>query len=512
MSPQVRTLAELLRLAELGAGLSGEERPEAISLTGLAMDSRLLRPGELFLAVPGRATDGRRFIADAVAAGAAAILVDGAPTGADRARAADVPLFGLPDLDRLAGVLASAWFEHPSRALRVLGVTGTNGKTSCSHHLADMLTRLGERAGLCGTLGNGFPGHLHGTGLTTADAVTLQHSLAWMRDAGAHWVAMEVSSHALDQERVAGTRFAGAMLTNLTRDHLDYHETMEAYGEAKRQLFLAPGLEVAVVNLDDPFAAALPERIPAPVEVLSWSLGNPAASLRVVELDQGTTGSRARIESVWGSGELRTPLLGTFSLSNLLGAVTLLAGTGFPLEEVLAVADVPAVPGRMQAFAHPHGFTLVVDYAHTPDALARALEVLRTHFDRRLICLFGCGGERDRGKRPEMARVAADLADEIWITDDNPRGEDGDAIIAGIVGGLPEGAVHRVERDRRRALEAICERARPGDVVLVAGKGHEDYQDGPEGRVHYSDLETVAALTANAMHGRGRDAAAGGQG
>ncbi|HSG87743.1 MAG TPA: UDP-N-acetylmuramoyl-L-alanyl-D-glutamate--2,6-diaminopimelate ligase [Pseudomonadales bacterium] len=506
MSPLTRSLAELLASADVRT-VEPSPALATVNLAGLAMDSRRLRPGELFLAVPGQTADGRAFIADVAGRGAAAILVDGAVRDEDRAAAGSVPIFAVEELGRLAGLLASAWHDHPSRAMRVLGVTGTNGKTSASHHLADMLGALGERAGVCGTLGNGFPGQLHGTGLTTADAVTLQYSLASLRDAGAGWVAMEVSSHALDQGRVSGVAFAGALFTNLTRDHLDYHGTMDAYGEAKRQLFLAPGLEVAALNRDDAFARSLAERIPAAVELFDFSLDDAAASLRATDIDYGTSGTRAHIESVWGEGDLRTRLLGNFSLSNLLGAVTLLVGLGLPLRDVLAAADVEPVPGRMQSFAHPHGFSVVVDYAHTPDALEQALQVLRKHFDRALICVFGCGGERDAGKRPEMARAAARWADRIIVTDDNPRGEDGDAIVADIVAGMAENTAYAVERDRRRAIEQACSAARAGDVVLIAGKGHEDYQDGAAGRVHYSDLETVARLVANAEQKRGRDAA-----
>lgn len=507
MSPQTRDLGQLFASAGV-APRCGTPSWKAGRVTGLAMDSRRVRPGDLFLAVAGRSVDGRRFIADAVARGAAAVCVDGAVLEADRAAAGGAQLLGVDDLGQQAGPLASAWHHHPSQALRVLAVTGTNGKTSTTHHLADLLTRLGERVGLCGTLGNGLPGALRETGLTTADPVTLQYTLASLRDAGAGWAAMEVSSHALDQHRVTGIHFEGALLTNLTRDHLDYHGSMDAYGEAKRQLFLAPGLDVGVVNRDDDFARRLPERMPTPVRVYDYSLRDAAASLRTTRIDPGTTGVRARIESIWGEGELRTRLLGGFALSNLLGAVTLLAGLGLPLRDLLAAAaDIAPVPGRMQAFAHPHGFTIVVDYAHTPDALEQALRVLRGHFDRGLICVFGCGGERDAGKRPEMAAVAAKFADRVLITDDNPRGEDGDAIVAQIVAGLPAASEYRIERDRRAAIELACAGARPGDVVLIAGKGHEDYQDGAAGRVHYSDLEAVTALVTASETMRGRDSA-----
>jgi len=499
MNALARSLAEVFAQADLSSLAPTDPAVLATPLSGIALDSRRVRGGDLFLAVSGRATDGRRFIGDAVARGASAVLVDGEVDGAVRALAGDVPVAGVDELQRHVGRLAAAWFDHPSRAMRVLGVTGTNGKTSCTHHLAEMLTALDRRAGVCGTLGNGFPGALRSTGLTTADTVTLSASLAWMRDAGAEWVAMEVSSHALDQERTAGISFAGVMLTNLTRDHLDYHGSMAAYGEAKRQLFLAPGVEVGVVNRDDPFARELPDRIPNAIEVFDYSLKDPAAALHVRA--GRPIGDRLEVDlaSCWGAGTLTTPLLGDFLLSNLLGSVTLLAGLGLPFDALLEAAGrAHPVVGRLQPVAHPAGFTAVVDYAHTPDALAQALKVLRGHFPGRVHCVFGCGGERDPGKRALMGEAAASLADRILVTDDNPRGEDGDVIVAGILEGIPSHLEVSVERDRRRAIATAFASAEAGDVVLVAGKGHEDYQEGPAGRVPYSDVAVVEALVAEA--------------
>ena len=500
MNARARSVAEVFAHADLAALAPTDPGLLAAPLSGLALDSRRVRGGDLFLAVSGRATDGRRFIGDAVARGASAILIDGEVDDSDRALAGEVPIAGVDELQRHIGRLAAAWFDHPSRAMRVLGVTGTNGKTSCTHHLAEMLTALDHRSGICGTLGNGFPGALRYTGLTTADTVTLAASLAWMRDAGAQWVAMEVSSHALDQERTAGISFAGVMLTNLTRDHLDYHGSMVAYGEAKRQLFLAPGVEVGVINRDDPFARELPGRIPSAVEVFDYSLTDPSAALHVRA--QRPVGGRLEVEldSLWGRGTVSTPLLGDFLLSNLLGSVTLLVGLGLPFDAVLAAAGrAHPVVGRLQPIAHPAGFTAVVDYAHTPDALAQALKVLRGHFSGRVHCVFGCGGERDPGKRALMGEAAASLADRIIVTDDNPRGEDGDSIVSGILEGIPATLDVVVERDRRRAITTAFAGAAPGDVVLVAGKGHEDYQEGPQGRLPYSDVAVVEALVADAM-------------
>jgi UDP-N-acetylmuramoyl-L-alanyl-D-glutamate--2,6-diaminopimelate ligase len=506
MSAVTRPLADLL--ADVVVAEPGSDAAVlSTRVSGVVMDSRRTRPGDLFLAVPGRSADGRRFIADAVSRGATAICVDEAVVPADVTAAAGRPVIAVRRLAAAVSRIAGEWFDTPSRALAVLGVTGTNGKTSCTHHLVDLLSGIGHRAALCGTLGNGFPGRLHGTGLTTPDPVTLQASLAWMRDAGAQWVAMEVSSHALDQERVSGVCFRGALMTNLTRDHLDYHGTMDAYGEAKRKLFLAPGLEVAALNRDDAFTASLHDRMPSAVDCFDFSLVHTDASLSVATLRRTREGALVGIRSIWGAGELRTQLLGDYSLSNLLGSITLLAGLGLPLDALLAAADVKPVPGRLQTFDHPRGFTLVVDYAHTPDALAQALSVVRGHFPGRVICVVGCGGERDTGKRPQMGQVAEAGADVLVLTDDNPRGEDGDRIIAGMLSGMSDPGRALVERDRGQAIALACHEAHSGDVVLIAGKGHENYQDGAGGRIRYSDIETVRELIHADAAGAARSAA-----
>lgn len=499
MNAMARALAELF--ARAGATvLPGPWAPweTRVAVQGMQLDSRRIRFGELFLALPGLTRDGREFIAAAVRRGAVAICVDGPVTEADAAAAKGVPVFGLVDLAAMAGPLAAAYYDAPAHAMRVLGATGTNGKTSVTHHLAALLEASGERCGLCGTLGNGFPQHLRRSGMTTQDAVSLQRTLAWMRDAGAGWAAVEVSSHALDQDRVAGVEFAGALFTNLSRDHLDYHGTMEAYGESKRQLFLMPGLDVAAINRDDAYGRKLLDRVPAPVDVLDFSLLDPRAQVHArAEPTQADGTTRLQLASPWGAGECVTSLTGEFAWSNLVGAITLLAGLGVGWQTLLhAATRVQPVAGRMQQFLHPAGFSLVVDYAHSADALQRVLQALRARTPGRLICVFGCGGERDPGKRPEMGQVAAAGADLVILTDDNPRREDGDNIIAQILAGM-EGSADRVqvERDRAAATRLAVAAATAGDVVLIAGKGHEDYQDGPDGRRPYSDIDMARLLT-----------------
>lgn len=506
MNAMARALAELFGRAGVNV-LPGPWAPLEtwIAVQGVHLDSRQIRFGDLFLALPGQARDGRQFIESAVQRGAVAICVDGAVTSADLRAAAGVPIFGIAELTTMAGSLAAAYYDAPSHAMQVLGVTGTNGKTSVTHHLAQLLEALGERSGICGTLGNGFLQQLRQTGMTTQDAVGLQRTLAWMRDAGARWAAIEVSSHALDQERVGGVQFAGALFTNLSRDHLDYHGTMEAYGESKRQLFLTPGLDVAAINRDDAFGRSLLDRVPAPVDVLDFSLQDRSAQVCVTASEPQADGSTClRLQSPWGAGDCRTLLLGDFAQSNLVGALTLLAGLGADWQKLLAAASqVQAVPGRMQTFPHPQGFSLVVDYAHSPDALERVLLVLRGQTRGRLICVFGCGGERDPGKRPLMGEVASSHADLLVLTDDNPRREDGDRIIAEVQAGIAAGAGKvQVERDRAAATRWAVAHAAPGDLVLIAGKGHEDYQDGAAGRRHYSDIEMATLLTqAERQHG-----------
>jgi len=494
MTPLPRPAAR--RLGELVPEL---RRSADCVVGGLTLDSRRVEPGDLFMAVVGAAADGRDFVDDAIGRGAAAVLTEAAADGeATVGERAGVPVVALPELRARVGEIAAAFFDRPGGALRVLGVTGTNGKTSCTHYLAQALEALGHRTGVCGTLGNGFLEELTITGLTTADPVTVQTSLAGLRDAGAEFVAMEVSSHALAQDRVNGVGFEGALFTNLTRDHLDYHGDMAGYAEAKRRLFLAPALSVAAINVDDAWGRHLAGSIPAVVDCIGYGLRCPDAEVTATEVELTPQGLAARVRSPWGEAALQCSLLGEFSLANVLGVIGLLGGMGLPFDEVVAACGgLTSVPGRMERFEHPDGYAIVVDYAHTPDALAKVLAVLREHFPGKLACVFGCGGERDRGKRPEMGRVAAELADRVVLSDDNPRGEDGDRIIEDIRCGMSGKAEVRVERHRERAIADTCRGARAGDVVLLAGKGHEDYQQRADGRVPYSDIDVVGRLIAS---------------
>jgi UDP-N-acetylmuramoyl-L-alanyl-D-glutamate--2,6-diaminopimelate ligase len=461
---------------------------------GLQTDSRRVQPGDLFLALPGMVADGRDYIGDAVASGAGAIayetddgyLLPGAP----------VPVFGVSGLRHKIGMIADRFYGAPSHRLVLVGVTGTNGKTTCTQLLAQALDQPPRRCAVIGTLGGGFPGALNASIHTTPDAVTVQRLLAEFLDRGAAHVAMEVSSHALEQGRVNGVRFHVAVFTNLTRDHLDYHGDMTAYGQAKAKLFAHEGLKYAVINHDDDFGRRLLADVGAPVTCLSY--GIEGGDVRAREVRPSPEGLWLRIRTPHGETELRSPLIGHFNVYNLLAVLATLLALGVELNDAAArLAQAQAPAGRAERFGGARGLPLVVvDYAHTPDALEKILTALREHARGKLWCVFGCGGDRDRGKRPVMGEIAERLADEVLLTDDNPRHESGDAIIADIAGGMR--AAPRIIRDRRNAIATAIQAAAEGDIVLIAGKGHEDYQQVGDERRPYSDRDTVRTLMGGA--------------
>jgi UDP-N-acetylmuramoyl-L-alanyl-D-glutamate--2,6-diaminopimelate ligase len=417
-----------------------------------------------------------------------------------------VPLVVVDDLGRKVSRIAARFHGDPSARLRVVGVTGTNGKTSVTQMLAQALDDDG-RCGVLGTLGHGFPGRLAQGSHTTPDPITLQALLAELRDAGASSVAMEVSSHALHQHRVAAVAFDTAVFTNLTRDHLDYHGTMEAYGAAKAELFRYRGLRLAVINADDAFGRRLLEGLRGgPLTVACGECARAASAERyvtVTAVDAERNGLRLAYDSSWGEGVVAAPLLGRFNAENLALVLGVLLASGVaPAQAASRLRRLTAVAGRMEAVAGGAGRPLaVIDYAHTPDALAKVLESLRPHAAGRLVCVFGCGGERDPGKRPLMGEVAERLADRVVVTDDNPRGEDGDAIVAGILAGCREPARIEVVRSRAEAIRSALAGAGAEDLVLIAGKGHEDYQLVGDLRLPFSDLDQVRAVFAQAAEG-----------
>ncbi|WP_444677301.1 UDP-N-acetylmuramoyl-L-alanyl-D-glutamate--2,6-diaminopimelate ligase [Halomonas sp. E19] len=457
----------------------------------LELDSRRVAPGDVFVAVPGVAVDGRRFLDQALAAGARWVLYHLEASDVAEGMARHPQVIGLPFLRQRLGELGQYLFEVPE-TLEVIGVTGTNGKSSVTHYLAELSLALGRDSGVLGTLGHGRPGALTAGALTTPGPLALQAALGTMARDGMSRIAMEVSSHALDQGRLDGCRITAGVFTNLSRDHLDYHGSMAAYAAAKARLFRRPELSLAVVNADDPLARLMLAGVAPGVRVLA--VGNdPAATLRVAEWTPRESGQVARVATPEGDMTLALSLMGRFNLDNVLIAIATLYGLGSPLTSLFeAAARLTPVPGRMQRLPASAGPGVVVDYAHTPDALENALTALRAHLPGggRLWCLFGCGGDRDAGKRPLMAAVAARHADRIVVTDDNPRSEPPDAIRQQILAGLP--AEVRAEAweigERGEAIARVVAEAAAGDVVLIAGKGHENYQEIGGTRQPYCDV------------------------
>ncbi|MGQ0384927.1 MAG: UDP-N-acetylmuramoyl-L-alanyl-D-glutamate--2,6-diaminopimelate ligase [Gammaproteobacteria bacterium] len=466
-----------------------------VEITGLALDSRAVGPGEAFVALRGGSRHGLDHAMEAAARGARAVLFDPADA-AGRQAAGPAAFVAVRDLrDRLGGI-ADRFYGAPSSRLAVAGVTGTNGKTTCAWLLAGAVSRLAKRGAYLGTLGAGFPPAVAGGALTTPDVITLHRQLRALADAGATHVAMEVSSHALDQGRVDGVRMRVAGFCNLTHDHLDYHGTMERYEAAKQRLFRLPGLEHAVINVGDAAGARIAAALAAGVALTAVAIGGarPQAArfVHVTRAVPGAAGLELELAGQFGERRLRSRLVGGFNAENLAVTLGMLLTWDFGVDDAIAaLAACTAPPGRMETWRLANGALAVVDYAHTPDALAKALTALRAHARGRLLVVFGCGGERDPGKRPLMGEAAERLADGIFVTDDNPRGEDPDRIVTMILTGMRAPGRARVLRDRAAAIAAALAEARPGDAVLVAGKGHEDTQVvGPERRP-FSDREQV---------------------
>jgi UDP-N-acetylmuramoyl-L-alanyl-D-glutamate--2,6-diaminopimelate ligase len=467
------SLAALLEgLAAVPAALG------ARAVGALCLDSRTVKPGDVFVALPGARRHGIEFLDAVRAAGALAVLVEPAGAG-DLARAED--LIVVPGLRQRLGELARRRYGDASASLRLVGVTGTNGKTSCVQLLAQALGKLPEFApcGHIGTLGAGLGDWRQDGERTTPDVLSVHALLAELRDRGARSAAMEVSSHALDQGRVDGVRFEVAAFSNLTRDHLDYHLSMQAYGAAKARLFEHPGLRSAVINIDDGFGRALLARLDPMLQCWTVSAAGAAAGLRATDVVCADDGLHFALNEGDERLPVRSRLLGRFNVDNLLLVAGCLRALGLSLGQVAGcLAGLDPVRGRMQRIASAPGQPLVVvDYAHTPDALEQALRALRAHTAGRLICVFGCGGERDPGKRPLMAAIAERAAERIVVTDDNPRSEDGAAIVAGILSGFERPEAVEVERDRSAAIALALDEATARDAVLIAGKGHERYQE-----------------------------------
>lgn len=487
-------------LHTLFAGMIDTIHLPDVWVTGLSLDSRKVDKGELFLACAGTAQHGVHFIEQAVARGAVAVAVEPAAesVGVDLDNCS-VPAFWVDDLHLRISEVAGRFYGDPSREMALVGITGTNGKTSVSQFVAQSIAEKAP-CGVVGTLGSGLYGALSETGHTTPDAVTLQAQLAQMLEAGARHVAIEVSSHALEQGRVNGLHFEVAVYTNLSHEHLDYHGDMETYAAAKRRLLEMPGLKKAVINADDSTGRDWLSTLPKGVQAISYGLNGGEESLihptlLADELHLDADGLSMRIHSPWGEGRLQTGLLGRFNASNLLAALGALLALGCEFDGAMtSLGRVMTVPGRMERFAAAGRPLVVVDYAHTPDALENVLLALREHTRRRLWCLFGCGGERDREKRPKMGQIAEALADSVVITDDNPRRENPYNIIEDILGGIENPDAIYLNRDRAQAIAHAIGLSREGDVILVAGKGHETEQQIGDQKLPFSDREEVARL------------------
>ncbi len=492
------------RLADLLAGIAplADSATGDIVVRGLALDSRRVRAGDAFFALQGTTAHGIAFAPSAMAHGASVVLGETPAPVADLAGRdkTAAPVVWIDNLHEQVGEIAARFFARPSNALHVIGVTGTNGKTSIVQLLAAALQNLGSRAATIGTLGAGLVGAIQEGERTTPDAISVQALLAEFRTAGASHIAMEVSSHALEQGRVNAVAFEVAAFTNLSRDHLDYHGTMAAYGAAKAKLFAWPGLRTAVINIDDAFGRELVDSLPTGVTGLRYGIENTAADIVAHDVRSSADGLSFVLRTPWGDGPVATALLGRFNIANLLAVAGCLGALGFTFAQIHnALTRAQPVAGRMHRLGGGAIALIVVDYAHTPDALEQALTSLRAHTQGKLICVFGCGGERDRGKRPQMAAIAERLADRVIVTDDNPRGEDGDAIVAQIVAGFAHPQAVTVRRDRAQAIAAALREARAGDAVLIAGKGHEPYQEVAGVKHPFDDIDVARrALEARA--------------
>ena len=486
MSPAIRSKMFSDILPPPAMLIQGED----VAITGISVDSREVVPGDLFVAKRGLKDSGSRYIDDAIAKGARAILMDDSSKSSVQG---NVPLARIPNLDKSLSAIANTFFDEPSEHLSVTGVTGTNGKTSCCFWYAWLSNQLGTPCAQIGTLGAGYHNQaeesLVTTGMTTPEAVRVQSILADVLGLGASATVMEVSSHGLDQGRVEAVIFESAIFTNFTQDHLDYHGDMNAYFAAKASLFEREELRRAILNKDDSTFGQLAAAVADNTELFSYSLSHSAADLFVEHVSWTDKGAEVVLNGRWGKFEVIVPVIGEYNLANVLAVVAALISSGISADLVVsALAGLPPVPGRMQLISRPHCPRVVVDYAHTPDAVSNALQALRSQVKGRLIVVLGCGGDRDRGKRVPMARAAAEGADVCWFTSDNPRFENPKDILDEMASCI-EGESVRIVAKREDAIQQAIELASPEDLVAVLGKGHETYQEIAGSRIPFSDVD-----------------------
>lgn len=483
-----------MRLKDLLEGLAVVDKD--VPINGLSLNSRTVACGDVFVALAGAKQHGLLHAEQAVNNGACAVIFDPAGNGKQLAeRISSVPVVAVENLGSKLGEIAARFYGDPSKSMSVIGITGTNGKTSCSQFLSQLL----DDCGIIGTLGWGEWGKLNKTLNTTPDALAIQQILAELLKDNKRTVAMEVSSHGLEQGRVNGVTFKGAVFTNISRDHLDYHGTMETYVQAKLELLKKPGLAFAVVNLDDAYSAQIIAAVPETVEVLGFSvLGKKAGLTKTVSAEnilhkvdgiefdvRWTTAGMQEVEQV------KVPLYGDFNIENVLAVVTVMLAMGTPLLEVaMKLTQLKSVVGRMERFGGETDPMVFVDYAHTPDALDKVLASLRKHCNQALWVVFGCGGNRDTGKRPQMGKIAEHWADHVIVTDDNPRFENGQDIVHDILAGCSSGRVEVIQ-NREQAIKKVIAKAAAQDCVVIAGKGHEQYQEINGVQLPFSDRQVV---------------------
>lgn len=497
-----KQLGDLIELAD--------QQFSTIEITGIELDSRKIKPGNLFVALAGIAADGRKFINQAILAGAVAVVVEeDAQWSGSRVRKG-IPVIAVTNLAMQLSAIAGQFYGHPSQHIPLIGVTGTNGKTTCTQLIVQLINQLSYSCGVIGTLGVGVDGNLIEGINTTPDAIAIQALLAQWRDQHVPVVAMEVSSHGLEQGRVKALQFDVAMFTNLTRDHLDYHGSMQAYAKSKTLLFQQPGLKKAVINVDDAFGETLAQVVANDVDMILYSSRaqhstTTKADVWVENVIYHSDYVSADMHTPWGSFPLKSPLLGAFNLTNVLAVIGCIGSLGYPVSALVqAVASISAIAGRMERINSPADITVVIDYAHTPDALEKALVAMRQHTSGKLWCVFGCGGDRDQGKRPQMGEVVQRFSDHVVVTNDNPRTENAADIINQILGGVDRPSL--VEEDRATAIDFVIANASPGDSVLIAGKGHEDYQVVGKQRIPFSDSKQARlALAKRAAISKGAD-------
>jgi len=510
MTSQKIILQQLLPEVNLGNAIS-------VGVQGINIDSRSIKNGDVFIALVGAKIDGRQFIANAIEQGASAVLVEADKQWQGINWIGNIPVIAVDELAQKVSEIAGRFYAHPSQCCRLIGVTGTNGKTTCTLLIAQVAALLAkqektsaglfseEKAGVVGTLGFGVLDSaslaplaqqisaIQSTGLTTPDPVNLQNILAHLVEQKATTIAIEVSSHSLVLGRVKALQFDTAIFTNLTQDHLDFHGDLASYGNAKAQLLNYANLKHAIINIDDAWATGLLQKIPQSVFATSFSISNSSADVYLTELQLTTTGATAQLHSPWGNAELVSPFIGKFNLSNLLAVIAAMCADGADLKTVLRLLpQLQAAPGRMQSVViddSQQDVHVVVDYAHTPDALENTLRAIREHTQARVWSVFGCGGDRDKTKRPLMGRIAEKYSDYIIITNDNPRSEEPSAIAADIIRGLLNANGCLVIADRAQAIDFAVQQAKSGDLVLIAGKGHEEYQIFAEQTLSFSDVK-----------------------